>query len=299
MNFYDSIVRWAVPVFVMISGSLFLNPDKAIPFKKIYTKYIFRILSALIFWSLLYALKDYYSTGNVKIFLRSFILSHYHLWFLYMVISLYMITPFLRELAKSKFLVKYFLALALIFAFVLPESINIIRAFISTTYADYADKFVNKFFMNFVTGYAGYFMLGYVLSKAEIKHEGIIYLAGIAGFALTIILTRNASELSGQPVGDFYKNISVNVLCESVAVFVFFKKYLDRESKFIMMLSRYSFGAYLVHAAMLQILRKFGIHSLAFNPALSIPIISLTTFVMSYCVSAVINNIPVLKKYIV
>lgn len=27
-NFYDGIVRWAVPVFVMISGALFLNPAK-------------------------------------------------------------------------------------------------------------------------------------------------------------------------------------------------------------------------------------------------------------------------------
>ena len=27
MNFYDSIVRWVVPVFVMISGALFLKND--------------------------------------------------------------------------------------------------------------------------------------------------------------------------------------------------------------------------------------------------------------------------------
>lgn len=26
-NFYDSISRWAVPVFVMISGALFLNKE--------------------------------------------------------------------------------------------------------------------------------------------------------------------------------------------------------------------------------------------------------------------------------
>ena len=34
-NFFDSIVRWSVPIFVMISGALFLNRD--IPLKKIYT----------------------------------------------------------------------------------------------------------------------------------------------------------------------------------------------------------------------------------------------------------------------
>lgn len=27
-NFFNSVTRWAVPVFVMISGSMLLNPDK-------------------------------------------------------------------------------------------------------------------------------------------------------------------------------------------------------------------------------------------------------------------------------
>ena len=34
LNFYDSIVRWTVPVFAMISGALFLS--KEISLKKIY-----------------------------------------------------------------------------------------------------------------------------------------------------------------------------------------------------------------------------------------------------------------------
>ena len=38
-NFYDSVVRWGVPIFVMISGSLFLSREISI--RKIYSKYIF------------------------------------------------------------------------------------------------------------------------------------------------------------------------------------------------------------------------------------------------------------------
>ena len=38
LNVYDGLVRWAVPVFVMISGVLFLNPAKEQPLKKLYTK---------------------------------------------------------------------------------------------------------------------------------------------------------------------------------------------------------------------------------------------------------------------
>lgn len=55
-NFYDSIVRWSVPIFVMISGSLFLGRD--IPIKRIYEKYILRMIIAFIFWSVFYALMN-------------------------------------------------------------------------------------------------------------------------------------------------------------------------------------------------------------------------------------------------
>ncbi len=53
LNFYDSIVRWTVPVFVMISGSLFLSKD--VPIKKIYLHYIPRLAAAYIFWSMVYS----------------------------------------------------------------------------------------------------------------------------------------------------------------------------------------------------------------------------------------------------
>lgn len=64
-NFYDSLVRFGVPVFVMISGALFLKPDKDIPVKKLYSKYIFRIVIAFVFWSFIYAARGYMKTGDM------------------------------------------------------------------------------------------------------------------------------------------------------------------------------------------------------------------------------------------
>ena len=48
MNIYDSLVRFCVPVFLMISGALFLS-QKEINIKKLYTKNILRLLISLIF----------------------------------------------------------------------------------------------------------------------------------------------------------------------------------------------------------------------------------------------------------
>lgn len=51
-NLFDGISQWCVPIFVMISGALFLNREPDI--KKLYSKNILRIITAFIFWTVLY-----------------------------------------------------------------------------------------------------------------------------------------------------------------------------------------------------------------------------------------------------
>lgn len=63
-NVYDSAVRWCVPVFVMISGALFLNPEKHISIKKLYTKNIFRIITAFFIWSTIYSAYNYFIAND-------------------------------------------------------------------------------------------------------------------------------------------------------------------------------------------------------------------------------------------
>ena len=83
-------------------------------------------------------------------------------------------------------------------------------------------------------------------------------------------------------------------------VFIFFKRNFYRANKFIRHLSQYSFGAYLVHdEIIIQVTRRIGLNAFSFNPVISVPVIALIVFVISFVISAVINNIPVLKKYIV
>lgn len=53
-NGYDAATRWAVPVFVMISGGLLLVPGKKESLALFYKKRLSRILVPLIFWSILY-----------------------------------------------------------------------------------------------------------------------------------------------------------------------------------------------------------------------------------------------------
>ena len=302
LNFYHGgIVRFAVPSFIMISGALFLSRDNSL--KKIFSKYIFRITVAFIFWSFIYSLAIYLLTGDIVKALTHFIKGHYHLWFLFMITGLYMLVPFLKKIAASEFLMKYFLVLSFIFAFVIPESVQLIMLF-SEKYALFIKKFFDGFHMHFVLGFTGYFILGYYLDNIAISKrvERIIYLLGILGFTATIIMSVMDSLMTNKPSQIFYGNLTVNVLLESVAVFVFFKLHYPKSEKLIKIfrvLSQYTFGAYLVHAVVIGSIHTFIINPLSFNPLFSVPLIAVITFIISFIISGILNHIPVLKKYIV
>lgn len=140
--------------------------------------------------------------------------------------------------------------------------------------------------MYFVMGYTGYFLLGHVLYNAEISSLSAlaVYAAGLAGLVVSAVIPND--------------RITVNILCESAAVFVFFKRNFSFEVKAVRLLSQYSFGAYLVHVAVLNIIVRYS-GLLSVSPVLAFPLIALIVFAVSMVISAILNHIPVLKKYIV
>ena len=206
----------------------------------------------------------------------------------------------MKKIAESELLTKYFLLLALVFTFITPEVGDIVSTF-SKKYGEFLVSTANRLRPPFVIEYTGYFLLGYVMDNMEIspKLERAIYSAGIIGVAATVLMSAYASLVAGAPNGSFYGNTTLNVLCEAVAVFVFFKKHYDVNSNLMKTLSQYSFGAYLVHAAVIELIKKIGLNSLTFNPILSVPVISVMVFALSFAISAILNRIPLCRKYIV
>ncbi|MBQ9389107.1 MAG: acyltransferase family protein, partial [Synergistaceae bacterium] len=189
--------------------------------------------------------------------------------------------------------------IAFFFAFLFPEIIHLISLF-SEKYSEFAGDILKNFNFQFVGGFTGYFLLGYLLNSTDIsrKTERTIYIAGIIGFIATVVMSLYASRVKGEPF-NFFGNHNVNVMCEGAAVFTFFKSKFNFPVKIIRMLSQYSFGAYLDHAAIKKLMGELGLNALTFNPIVSVPLISVIVFVISFAISAVLNHIPVLKKYIV
>ena len=58
---------WAVPIFIMVSGALFLDKSKDISIKKLYGKYILRLVLILIIFGTLYSLMEIvYTTHSIS-----------------------------------------------------------------------------------------------------------------------------------------------------------------------------------------------------------------------------------------
>jgi surface polysaccharide O-acyltransferase-like enzyme len=306
-NVYDGVVRFCVPVFVMISGALFLNPAKEMSIKKLFSKNILRIVTAFVFWSACYAVytsKIYMgiTSNTATVFVKNFLLGHYHLWFLFMIVGLYLITPLLKKITADKKLVEYFLVLAFIFALVLPAVLML-----PIPGKTIITGIVGKASVYFFLGYAVYYVAGHYFSTYQItKNQKIlIYLLGIIGVLFTIFMTGHLTSVEGSVVASLYDNLLPNVGFVALGLFVFFKSLTEKLTfsknlvQKIAHVSKWIFGAYLVHDFFNIIFETLGFSALTFNPIFSIPIVALAVFACSLLTSYLIHKIPFLNKHIV
>ncbi|MGB4661132.1 MAG: acyltransferase family protein [Mobilitalea sp.] len=304
-SIYDILARFCVPVMVMISGSLFLDPTRIITIKSLYTKRIFRVVTAYLFWSVIYALyvllenRQPMSASVIITFAKNVLAGYTHMWFCYMIVGLYIITPFIRKIVENEILLKYFLIISFVSTILIP-SLQLIPALsLSTVLTSKLNLFLGL-------GYSFYFVVGYYISKTDIskKIAGLIYALGIVSILFAILMTSYLSIRTNTPVRIFYEYLSINISLQSLAVFVFFKnnfaKIITNHSvlKIITRISPLTFGMYLIHFLFINAFTAIGLTPTSFNPIIAVPVISVLTFVLSLLASALIEKIPVLKKYI-
>ncbi len=294
-NFYDTLGRWAVPCFVMISGAIFLS--RPLDLKKLYSKNLLRIATAFLCYSLYYA---YFGISQDKPLIERIIKGATHLWYCYAIAGIYIFLPLLKRISEDTRLTDYYLKIAFVFKFLLTTFASLLELFGCTKAAANGIQTASGYFYEGAPfALAFYFLLGYRLAQTDLskKTRRLIYLAGIAGVFSTFFLTSYASVSAGKAIVSFYRNFTLNTLFAAAALFVF-GKYNLKSGKFIRKLSDCTFGAYLVHAAFDIWFKRMGIVADS-CPLLLIPAIALAVFVCSFAVSALLNQIPHVKKYIV
>ena len=304
-NLYCTAGKWSVPVFVMISGALFLGRDLDV--RSILKKYLLRIAIAFAFWSAAYALfvRALYGIAWDEVLFR-FFTGHYHMWFLFMIAGLYLLVPLLRPIVQNEKLLRYFLLLAFIFTFLLPQA-----AFFCSFALPQVSEVIRTVAMYsycfFPLGFTVYFIGGYYLSRRDLsrREETVLYCVGTAALLFSIAAPVVLSRAQGAPSDAFYNYNSLNVLLTSVPIFVFARQHLNfpklggQALGVLGRLSKYSFGVYLVHPMVIELLGRFGIDTFSCNAFFSVPLLAVIVFASSMALSALLHQIPVVKKYFV
>lgn len=295
-NIYDSFVRMSVPLFVMITGALLLGrADKPIPFL---WKKLPKLIIPLFIWGLIY---KYISMGGYSLSSLGQVLldlvqgnAHFHLWFMYMIIGLYFAIPILQALISNATnqILYYFVAVWFLAVSVLP--------FI-TRFAD--TNIILE--LKFATGYTGYLVLGYVLSRIPLDKKvalvaAIIYLlsvsvTGAANFILTYLH-------KGFFDGYFREYLAPTVIAMSASAFILIRHLgtlnIFTKSKvassLISNLSDSSYGIYLSHVLFLTWITN-GFAPFTRNPIYMVPLNWLAAMISSFLFVWILKRIPILK----
>ncbi len=303
LNCVHSSITWCVPVFVLISGYLFLKPEKAISIRDIYGKYIKHIAICFIFWSAVFQVFYYLfadSGLNWKGIMSEFLIGPYHFWYLFMLAGLYMIVPFLRKFTDDKRLLQYFIVLFIAFSFftnyatAIPVIGNII------------DTILGKALFHFALGFTGYYILGYYISQygVSLKWEIVIYALGAIGVLVSCVGTTVQSRMQGEYNEWFSKYLMPNVIFESMAIFTLFTKRISKMQfsaktvKLFSNMTQLGFGVYLIHALVIEVFNHLGITVLSFNSLFAIPILTVSVYLICIVIIYIIQRIPVVGKRI-
>jgi len=289
-NIIDSSVRFCVPIFLMISGALLLS--KAQEFSLFFSKRITRVIYPFIFWTLIYIVCGLKSNGLLNgnynnpaiyemVVNKIKYGASFHLWFIYLILSFYLLVPILSKWTTNSSLkeIRFFL---------------IIWVFINLPIISEINSGINFTLFSKLLGYP---ILGYFLLKTKkLNNTKFLFILIVIGFFFTVLGTYYSSKNQNSFSGIFYSYNYPNVIISSIGIFLLFKKLNIKNlllKKIILLISKYSYGIYLAHAFVIIILdRYFSISWSLMNPIFGICITSILCLFFSILISHSIHKIP-------
>lgn len=306
MNGFDCFSILGVPLFVMISGSLLLSEKHTDSMKDLYLKKVFRLLLLYFFYFLFYNTVSFIKSGtawtfeNVKqdIVLDSLLgKGIYHLWFLPMMISLYLITPFIKPFMADKVKCAVFLALYFIIAILLPTALKFEFPY-KTIVGSVYEQFPNVMFI----GYIGYYILGHVLHEFLPKLKAgvlaAITVCGVIFFGIEVYACNFYSEKTGELSIILNDTMAINAFVASSCIFVLCKYIKIKETKVLTECAKLTFGIYLLHPFVLNMFNMAGMDTL-FAPAfVSVPVVVVLVAAVTAIFVFAISKVPGLRKLI-
>ncbi len=300
--------RVGVPIFVMLSGAFLLHPDKQIPLSAIFKKYLPKLAVLFVFWSFFYALTEqnfFAHSGRIGLsqswqeinwskFWPYFAQGHYHMWYLYMLAGLYLLTPLLKHITAqaSKAQMTYFVILCVLMTSVTKLNTDL-------WHLSVLGAILDKLSLSFFLGYIGYFAAGFLLSfyTPGWRASLVVFALGLLSFRFTYEETWKLNPMFGFDTPNllYFSNYSPTVFLMSFALFLLFAKlgFIKLWKPFQMLLlplPKYMLAVYLVHPFLIDLCRDTSV-LLPAQSAWSLPGNAFIIFILSFVVSMVLMQV--------
>ena len=314
------LVTWCVPIFLLISGYLFLNPERTLTYPVMIKKYCRRIALAILLFGVPYAASELVvaeRTFRIRMIpeaLKMTLTGHTwsHMWYLYLILFLYLITPLLKKVLR-----------------VLPvwgAAAVMAVIFLGSSVAPFLNKVLDVNSIPVLPDggvYFLYYLCGYFFAVREVcvdKGRNVWLTAAVAVLALGMILSRTLAGFSIQMAYNYPFTVLLAVLLFAAgwngrrdgAASTAREK--DRTHRIPWQeAGALSFAVYLVHPVYVNLLYKFvkitpftvleqcGVQSVAAGQAVLILLLAafcLVVLALATATAWVLRKIPVLRKYV-
>ncbi len=306
VDIYQSLGVIAVPLFLMLTGALLLQPEKkteslSVFFKKRWA----RIGLPSLFWGAAYFAWDFLVIGipfTSSAIIQGILNGPYtQMWYLYVLVGLYLLTPLLRIFIAhaDQTLMKYFVALWVV-------GVAIVPFFgLFTTFQLNSNVFA-------LTGYVGFFVLGTYLSTVHIRRSTVAIFT-VIGVALTAIGTYVLAATVGETEMYFFQQyFSPTVILASVMMFLLLltvkptsvqtENSPSKINKLIKLISENTLGTFFIHVMIIESIQRgyfgFAINRDTINPIIGVPLLTALTLFVSLAIILLLKKVPYLKKLV-
>lgn len=241
-----AIISIGVNLFIMISGYLLLDKtEEAIVFFK---KRILNILPLFLVFNIIYI---YFGKIPIMPVLKGKTISASHFWYIYMILGLYLLTPWLQKVLK-------YAEKETLFVVFLWFLCNILNPYLR--YFNLAEIPFSNFPL---TGFIGYYILGYFVKKYDnkVKRASFILIIVIyaLGFLLSFLSTKYVLAVTGKRVSDFFDKNSLGTFIMTLSFFVFWCKFnFSKRDRIIKIVADSTYFAFLVHLIVLYFIIKIS-----------------------------------------
>ena len=293
---------WAVPCFIMVTGALLLRPDRPAGYKKLFSKYIARVVKAIVVFGVLFAVLEAifnpamrtwpaFLGGVAEVFTGG---TWAHMWYLYCLVGLYLLLPAYRKVAAASDErdTRYLLIVYGLFQSLVPLlGIWDIPC---------------GFYIHVGTIYPFWLFLGWYLWRWGGRLPRRAYGAmALAGTALLAAATYARMRWNAAALDALFSYSSPLVILQAAGVagwsFRIGQDGAPAVKRVLANIDGHSFGIYLIHMAYVRLLYKylhFDPYSLGLGGAPGILVTVAFAFAAAYVTDMVMKKLPVFRSIV-